>query len=801
MAIILNRTVPLDVPISFESLHGVVFSNENKGHKFVISCMRGGELLTLTGTVTARFMRANNTTILIAGNDYTGIVDGKAVVTLPQDCYNVPGRFQMAVFLTADGVTSCIYACVGSVQRTQNGELIDSGEAVPSLEELLAQIDACEQATADAQEAASHAVRYTDTQTLTDDQKSVARNNISAASENDVADLKSALEDVIPLLSDDATLLSDTLTDKTYTGTGMSYTLTGNVIEMSGTATGQSAFTALGSTTAVPPQWMLGGETYVFKLTNNTPALVRFQAKTTTQTSIGTFAQFEQSGTYLLTIPEDITAFRLLIIVAQGVTANGTMTLEISHPIYSKDIFDAVYELPTTITALSAVSKSGYYLIKTANLSTYTDLPEGAEIAANGALLFVNYVSGTEKTQILDKRDHGLRWIRTISDSTIGDWKVQDVVRLLKRFGNGNANDIPYLGCYAWGSEDTVLNVMPNANAGAIIHIPRDASTKYQIGLHYKDTGVYVRGYKSGTWRDWSRLAYLSDIPTQSAPLKPIIRYLQGSLDSGNATERIEVYLPCGDHYIAYFLYHYVVQDINCNCWRIMSFWRYDSSLNESTRVRLNANGELECAIRMKNRDDFSGGFAHGDEIMTGWNVFLDGEDITNSLSDYTSATPFNEFRLVRQSNMYDPADSTTLIAVHGCEYVFDGSLTLKINQSLKWAIAAELANCYMAMFTPLKTYTDHAYTDTEFTPIALPATHYSIIKPKAKKIVIYGENTGFLAEFSVEKYPSLATGDTARFTDNDGLAYNKCYFHVSAGGTTTVDELWQSTTVYKVIA
>lgn len=617
----------------------------------------------------------------------------------------------------------------------------------------------------------------------------------------EVGSLKSTLDDMIPLLSDDATLLSDALTDKTYTGTGMSYILTGNVIEMSGTATGQSAFTALGSTTAAPPQWMLGGETYVFKLTNNTPAVVRFQAKTTAQTSIGTFAQFEQSGTYLLTIPEDITAFRLLIIVAQGVTANGTMTLEISNPIYSKDIFNAVYELPTTITALSTVSKSGYYLIKTANLSTYTDLPEGAEIATNGALLFVNYVSGTAKTQILDKRDHGLRWIRTIDGSTIGDWKVQDVVRFLKRFGNGNANDIPYLGCYAWGGQDTVLNVMPNANAGAIIHIPRDADTKYQIGLHYTDTGVYVRGYKSGTWSDWSRLAYLSDIPTQYVPLKPIIRYLQGSLDSGNATERIEVYLPCGDHYIAYFLYHYVVQDINCNCWRIMSFWRYDSSLNESTRVRLNANGELECAIRMKNRDDFSGGFAHGDEIMTGWNVFLDGEDITNSLSDYTSATPFNEFRLVRQSNMYDPADSTTLIAVHGCEYVFDGSLTLKINQSLKWAIAAELANCYMAMFTPLKTYTDHAYTDTEFTPIELPATHYSIIKPKAKKIVIYGENTGFLAEFSVEKYPSLATGDTARFTDNDGLAYNKCYFHVSAGGTTTVDELWQSTTVYKVIA
>lgn len=151
----IKKVMNLDNPIPEDSLNGYLFSNENKGHKFVVSCMRGGELLTLTGTVTARFMRANNTTILIAGNDYTGIVDGKAVVTLPQDCYNVPGRFQMAIFLTADGTTSCIYACVGSVQRTQNGDLIDSGDAVPSLEELLAQIDACEQATADATAAAA----------------------------------------------------------------------------------------------------------------------------------------------------------------------------------------------------------------------------------------------------------------------------------------------------------------------------------------------------------------------------------------------------------------------------------------------------------------------------------------------------------------------------------------------------------------------------------------------------------------------------------------------------------------------
>lgn len=246
----IRKNVNLDHLVQVESLHGVTFSNENKGHKFIVSCMSGGELETLTGTVTARFMRANNTTILIAGNDYTGIADGKAVVTLPQDCYNVPGRFQMAIFLSDSGTTNCIYACVGSVQRTQEGTLIDSGDAVPTLTELLAQIDACEQATTNATTAASAAnaaaesastagdskfirydtaqsltanqqaqaranigastgaVLYSENQALTDAQKTVARNNTGAASATDVDALKSTFI---------GTLIPETVAGLTYT--------------------------------------------------------------------------------------------------------------------------------------------------------------------------------------------------------------------------------------------------------------------------------------------------------------------------------------------------------------------------------------------------------------------------------------------------------------------------------------------------------------------------------------------------------------------------------------------------------
>lgn len=203
MTKVIKKVMNLDNPIPEDSLNGYLFSNENKGHKFIISCTKGGELQTLTGSVTVRFMRANNTTILLGqgGSDgrenYAQIVDGNAEVTLHPDCYNVPGRFKISIFNISGDTVSCIYVGVGTVSRTQNGVLIDSGEIVPSIDELVGYIDDCITATENAEAAADHAVRYDVAQTLTDTQKVQARTNIDASSQSDVDDLKSTFENTL----------------------------------------------------------------------------------------------------------------------------------------------------------------------------------------------------------------------------------------------------------------------------------------------------------------------------------------------------------------------------------------------------------------------------------------------------------------------------------------------------------------------------------------------------------------------------------------------------------------------------
>lgn len=141
MAIIIGKRANLDAPIKLESLYGVTFTTEAEAHQFVVRCEQKGQELTLAGTISAKFVRADGNTVQLVGS----ISDGAAVVTLAQDCYNVPGRFQLAIFNTVGDTKLCIYACVGTVQRAQSGNLIDGGDIIPDVEDLIADIQAAVQ--------------------------------------------------------------------------------------------------------------------------------------------------------------------------------------------------------------------------------------------------------------------------------------------------------------------------------------------------------------------------------------------------------------------------------------------------------------------------------------------------------------------------------------------------------------------------------------------------------------------------------------------------------------------------------
>ena len=150
----IRRTIRLDGPIVPEALPGNLFQNEARAHRFEIACTQNGQPVQIEGIVSGRFARANQTTVMIEGS----VEDGVAVVELPRDCYNQNGRFAMVIFVSAGGDTTAIYAATGNVAITQNGPIVDDG-TIPSIEEIIAQMDAVREATAAADEAAAEARR------------------------------------------------------------------------------------------------------------------------------------------------------------------------------------------------------------------------------------------------------------------------------------------------------------------------------------------------------------------------------------------------------------------------------------------------------------------------------------------------------------------------------------------------------------------------------------------------------------------------------------------------------------------
>lgn len=152
--ILIERIANLNGPIIPDTLNGVLNGSEIDAHKFVITATRDGAQVALTGAVTASFLRADGAEVVLTGE----IESGAATVTLAQSCYAVPGRFDLTVFVTADGVKTGVYACTGGVRNTTSGTIIDPGQVVPDVDDIVAQYDEMQRVTAEAQAAAGTAL-------------------------------------------------------------------------------------------------------------------------------------------------------------------------------------------------------------------------------------------------------------------------------------------------------------------------------------------------------------------------------------------------------------------------------------------------------------------------------------------------------------------------------------------------------------------------------------------------------------------------------------------------------------------
>lgn len=350
----------------------------------------------------------------------------------------------------------------------------------------------------------------------------------------------------------------------------------------------------------------------------------------------------------------------------------------------------------------------------------------------------------------------------------------------------GNVIDIGYAsfsqcsapGVYTFSTANisSINDVPPGLNTGGILLTYVAGASVYQeIHSTYFE---YIRYRTSGTWLDkkrFIRVAYVSGAGNDGS-IEGVDVFIKRSIDGKG---------------VRYSMGHCVDATANANVWRLM--YIYSLAAHQVGGTVMTRRGEFECALHLSGRPDFSGGYVHGDEIDQAVTFIGDGNVMTApEVSGF-----YTNFRIVRNSILYDPNDNATPIANHGVEYIFtaDG---LTVKQSVKWLVDASLTSCYLAMLPILKAFSTYRYDDTCFTVAKNDQSGYSITIPDASIVTEYIDTISTTME--IEKYPDgLTGGDCALITDNGGENYNKAYFVVCTSGSITAGTLWKSVTKYKI--
>ena len=122
--------------------NALMLCGDNNAHTWRVTVLDGGEAAQVAGSVTGYFVRPDGNTVAVQGS-MTGNV---ASVVLAQACYAQEGDVKAVLRLSVStGAKVTLAALILPVRNVLTDSIIDPGEVIPSLDELLAQIASMEQ--------------------------------------------------------------------------------------------------------------------------------------------------------------------------------------------------------------------------------------------------------------------------------------------------------------------------------------------------------------------------------------------------------------------------------------------------------------------------------------------------------------------------------------------------------------------------------------------------------------------------------------------------------------------------------
>ena len=127
---------------------------DNSAHQWLVEVFEHGSPYDLSGcNCTASFIRDDGNTVFVTGT----VSENVASVILPSACYAIQGPVRGILRISKNSQVASACETYFVVREGITGSVVDPGEVIPNLDDLLAQIEAMETATASATAAAESA--------------------------------------------------------------------------------------------------------------------------------------------------------------------------------------------------------------------------------------------------------------------------------------------------------------------------------------------------------------------------------------------------------------------------------------------------------------------------------------------------------------------------------------------------------------------------------------------------------------------------------------------------------------------
>lgn len=132
-------TQDINAPIKAVYGGGLMFSKDNLSNVISVDIVDGGQPFDVTGTVSGTVIRSDGTTVPVD----TGAISGNTVsLTLTEACFDVPGQIVANIIVTNGDVKCCVLRAVYTVVPTETSSIVDPGDILPSIADLIDDIDA-----------------------------------------------------------------------------------------------------------------------------------------------------------------------------------------------------------------------------------------------------------------------------------------------------------------------------------------------------------------------------------------------------------------------------------------------------------------------------------------------------------------------------------------------------------------------------------------------------------------------------------------------------------------------------------